>query len=90
MPLIFRSAFAQLKKKDLREVDSEKLRSRLRHLLLECLMLLEFPEEERGCEVSLHLGSKIDVHITDLIRIISGELMNRIHQLSETTENKTV
>ena len=69
------------------EIDLYELRSRLRGALLECLLLLDVPEENRGCEVSLDLGEETHIHIIDLIRIITNEMMHRIDQLDAAPKN---
>ena len=69
------------------EIDLYELRSRLRGVLLECLLLLDVPEENKGCEVSLDLPEEAQIHILDLVRIIANEIMHRIGQLDSSPKN---
>jgi hypothetical protein len=84
---VFKAAAAKIPAETGVEIDLFELRSHLRGALLELLMLLDVPEENRGCEVLLDLGEETHVHIIELVRIISNEIMHRIGQLDAAPKN---
>jgi hypothetical protein len=84
---VFKAVAGTIPAETIEGIDLYEVRSRLRGVLLECLLLLDVPEENRGCEVSIDIGERTHIHIIDLVRMISGEMMHRIEQLDATPKN---